>query len=544
MPPLQQISRLLPGLALVLAAAALPACGGDEEHQTIEPAVTVEPAPPLLIVGWDGATWGLLRPLMEAGQLPHLASLVQRGGAAPLASTMIPISSAAWVAACTGQTPGFTGVYSFFEPIPGTYEVQIVSSLSNRATPLWRRTSAVGLRSIIFGMPLTYPPETIEGVMVAGMLAPFEGDYAHPPGTAELLRERGFVPDLGRWTQTEDLSIKRIEDQLALKEEILLEMLAEEEWDLAWLVFKSLDVLSHAAYSDDLDAPVARLVKLLDKTLGNLLEAVGPDTNVLLMSDHGFRVFPQSMNVHAWLLAEGFSVAKDLESPMATPLGSDPLTEQRAAQHRRRVDGLDLSACSVLAGPCEGNFGSLRLNLSGREPEGPVDLKGAETLMRQIEERLLAIPLGGDGRLVKRVWRTTSLYPGPHGDLLPDLIFETADHVQVVANEHQPVLVQFIRATPDHIRDGILVWAGPDLKSGEITGAEIQDIAPLALHLLGMAVPEGLAGSVPEGLLLEGDTLRFGPDLALPRRDSGSGPFSAEELEEVRTRLQAMPYVE
>ena len=59
-----------------------------------------------------------------------------------------------------------------------------------------------------------------------------------------------------------------------------------------------------------------------------------------------------------------------------------------------------------------------------------------------------------------------------------------------------------------------------------------------------MAVPEGLAGSVPEGLLLEGDTLRFGPDLALPRRDSGSGPFSAEELEEVRTRLQAMPYVE
>jgi hypothetical protein len=77
-----------------------------------------------------------------------------------------------------------------------------------------------------------------------------------------------------------------------------------------------------------------------------------------------------------------------------------------------------------------------------------------------------------------------------------------------------------------------------------VDGAQIQDIAPLAMHLLGMAVPEGLAGRVPDGILRPGATVRHAPDTPLPRKDSGSGRFSAQELEEVRKRLQAMPYVE
>ena len=544
-------------LVLGLAVTSTPSCGCSAEEcdtklQTAASQPETVPARRLLIIGWDGATWNLLGPMLEAGKLPNLAALAQRGGTAPLASTMIPISSAAWVAAATGQTPGVTGVYSFFEPVPGTYDVNIVSSRSNQATPIWRRTSAVGLRSIIFGMPLTYPPEEIDGIMVAGMLAPFDGEYAHPPGTAQRLRERGFVPDLGSWTQTGDLSFERIQEQLVLKEKLLLELLADEEWSLSWLVFKSLDVLSHAAYSDDTDGHVARLVELLDKILGKLITAVGPDTNVVLMSDHGFRAYPKSMNVHAWLLAEGFSKAKEDTGDSPDTPQAAPLTEQRAAQHRRRIDGLDLANTRALAGPCEGNFGSLRINLSGREPQGPVGFKGAETLLRELEQGLLTIPAppGSPGeRLVKRVWRTTNLYPGPHGNLLPDLIFETIDDVQVVANEHQPVLVQLIRAMPDHIREGVLVWAGPDLSTAQegqnaVQGAEIQDIAPLAMHLVGMAVPEGLAGQIPDGILRPGATVRFAPDTELPRRDSGSGPFSAQELEEVRSRLQAMPYVE
>ncbi len=540
--------------ALVLGLGLLSACGDtvEQRSEVVEPTPVQAPAAPLLIVGWDGATWNLLAPMLEAGLLPNLAALIERGGAAPLASTMIPISSAAWVAAATGQTPGQTGVYSFFEPVLGTYDVSIVSSRSNRATPLWRRTSAAGLRSIIFGMPLTYPPEDINGVMVAGMLAPFDGEYAHPPGLADRLRERGFVPDLGRWTQTENLSMERIEEQLALKETLLLEMLKQEEWDLAWLVFKSLDVLSHSTFSNDVDGHVAHLVGLLDSTLGKLLAAVPPGTNVILMSDHGFRVYPKSMNVHAWLLAEGYSVARDDSGEESDTPQSTRLTEQRAAAHRRRIDGLDLPRSQVLAGPCEGNFGSLRINLSGREPHGPVGFKGAETLLRQVEERLLAIPApdGAEGgHLVKQVWRTTQLYPGLHGNILPDLIFETVDDVQVVANEHQPVLVQLIRAAPDHIREGVIVWAGPGLSASNsgaspVDGAQIQDIAPLAMHLLGMAVPEGLAGRVPDGILRPGATVRHAPDTPLPRKDSGSGRFSAQELEEVRKRLQAMPYVE
>ena len=67
----------------------------------------------VLVIGLDGATWAIARPLMAAGRMPNLARLVEQGAAGSLASTVPPISAAAWVSFLTGQNPGRHGVYQF-----------------------------------------------------------------------------------------------------------------------------------------------------------------------------------------------------------------------------------------------------------------------------------------------------------------------------------------------------------------------------------------------------------------------------------------------
>jgi predicted AlkP superfamily phosphohydrolase/phosphomutase len=499
--------------------------------------------PRLLIVGWDGATFDLVDPLRKAGRLPHVAALEARGTSAVLESTIIPISSAAWVASVTGKGPGETGVYSFFEPVEDSYDVRLVSSLSNQAPPIWRILARHGLRSHVFGVPLTFPPEPGLGTMVAGMLSPLDGTYASPPERTDELRERGFVPDLGIWRELQVPSQEFINTQLDLKQDIVTELLTQDDWDFAMVVFKSLDLLSHRAYDGRTDTQVAELVVRLDSILGAMVEAAGPNTHVILMSDHGFATFSRQFNIHSWLLDAGFAQAA--EGAELPPRSSGPLVESRPVEHSRRMAQLDLASSVAIAQACEGSFGSVRLNLRGREPEGCVAPEDKDELLARIEAELRAIQVG-DVPLVTEVWRGPDLYPGPHSHVIPDLMFEVLGDIQVVASDVQPTFATHAQPIPDHALDGILVAAGPRIRRSDKRGrAAITDITPTALHLLGLPVHREMTGVV-QGAWIEGTTpVREVAEPAEVRvRPAAGSAFSAEQIEQLRARLKQLGYTD
>ncbi|HCP62569.1 MAG TPA: hypothetical protein DIU14_08900, partial [Actinobacteria bacterium] len=74
----------------------------------------------VLIVGWDGADWRILDPLLEAGLLPNLEALIERGGKAVLKSTLPTHSWAAWPSFLTGVDPDDHGVYDILESRGGS----------------------------------------------------------------------------------------------------------------------------------------------------------------------------------------------------------------------------------------------------------------------------------------------------------------------------------------------------------------------------------------------------------------------------------------
>jgi predicted AlkP superfamily phosphohydrolase/phosphomutase len=524
--------RLAATLALVLAPLA--ACGDGAPDPAPSSAART---PRLLVVGWDGASFGAIDPLLASGDLPNLARLLARGSRAPLASTIVPISSAAWTTATTGRTPGEHGVFAFHAPLPGSYELALVSARSSRAAPLWRLLSGRGLPSIVLGVPLTYPPEPILGTLVGGMLSPPAADFAWPPGVADSLRARGFLPDIEPWLEEREPTLADAEAQIALRAELLAGWLAADDWRLAWIVSKELDVLAHFSYGAELAAHVAPVYRALDALLGTLVAAVGADTDVIVLSDHGFTSYTHGLNLHAWLVGEGFAARR--ADARDEPLPAGPFARRLAAEHAQRLAELDLAATQAFAWACEGNFGSVRLNLRGREPLGPVTADDAETVLARMEARLFAHPW------VVRVWRGAELLPGPERAALPDLLFETEPHVQVFAERGTELAGAYDPSVADHDLLGIFVAAGPSFARGAELGLlALADVAPLALHVLGQPVPQEMDGTVPLALLTGARAVERVPESAFAvLRAPASGPaYTPEEIAELERSLRALGY--
>jgi predicted AlkP superfamily phosphohydrolase/phosphomutase len=518
-------------IALLVLTALFAACGRTN------PPPRVASAPPrLLVVGWDGASFRAIDPLLAEGKLPHLAALLARGSRAPLESTRIPISSAAWTTATTGKGPGEHGVFAFQAPRAHEYELELVSARSIRAAPLWRLLSGRGIPSLVFGVPLTYPPEPILGTMVCGMLAPSGAEYTWPREFASSLRARGYLPDLDPWLEEREPTLEEALHQLDVREAVLDELLGRDDWRLAWIVFKELDVLSHFSYGAELTASVRPLYERLDRLLGALVARVGDDTNVILLSDHGFTSYARGFNLHAWLVAEGFATRNALDS---APLPEGPFARRFAEEAAQRLAELDLARSAAFAFACEGNFGSVRLNLAGREPRGIVTPEAIDNVLARLEARLRAHPS------VREVWRASTLLPGTERQALPDLVFEALPEVQVFAERGSELEGRYEPLVADHELLGIFVAAGPALASGaKLDGLTLLDVAPLALHLLGQPVPNEMRGRVPVELLRAAHEITRVPEASfgtLTRVDSGS-PYTEAEIRALEQNLRALGY--
>ena len=81
----------------------------------------------VFIIGWDGATWDLIRPWVAQGKLPHIAALMDTGATGPLESTLPPMTFPAWSSFMTGKNPGKHGIYDFTRQRPGRYELEFVN---------------------------------------------------------------------------------------------------------------------------------------------------------------------------------------------------------------------------------------------------------------------------------------------------------------------------------------------------------------------------------------------------------------------------------
>lgn len=134
----------------------------------------------IIVLGFDGLSPEIIRPMMKEGKLPNFLRLKEQGFYNRLSTTNPPQSPVAWAAFATGQNPAKNGVYDFIIRDPKTYGLNLSLSTIKKGKPrkvikskcFWQYTSEKKVPTVIISAPVTYPPDRIYGRMLSGMGVP------------------------------------------------------------------------------------------------------------------------------------------------------------------------------------------------------------------------------------------------------------------------------------------------------------------------------------------------------------------------------------
>ncbi len=140
----------------------------------------------VIVLGLDGLDPKIVRRLLAAGALPNLARLQTQGGFGTVATTYPAQTPVAWSTFATGVNPGGHGIFDFLRRNPANYlpDIALTRYEQNgafaapravnlrRGEPVWSVLSQAGIPSVVLRCPCTYPPDPINGRILAGMGVP------------------------------------------------------------------------------------------------------------------------------------------------------------------------------------------------------------------------------------------------------------------------------------------------------------------------------------------------------------------------------------
>ncbi|MFX1476090.1 MAG: alkaline phosphatase family protein, partial [Promethearchaeota archaeon] len=257
-------------------------------------------APKVMLIGIDGGTFRIIRPAIKSKQLPTFKKFFEEGVVSTLTSTIPPVTIPAFPTLMTGKNPGKHGVFDFM--VGGKGQEQLVDGTCIQGPTLWRILSDAGRKCIVLNVPLTYPPEEINGVIVTGMLTPSGRNFTHPKEYADILDELtdGYPLRLDRYVKTTNRTkyIQAIHTMIEKRRKTIHFLLEHVAWDVFAVLFRATDIISHSYWSNHRE--VLRVYEHIDSVIGELVTK-NPDASVFVFSDHGFRSYSKLFNVNIFL---------------------------------------------------------------------------------------------------------------------------------------------------------------------------------------------------------------------------------------------------
>lgn len=520
----------------------------------------------VLLIGWDGADWRILDPLLERGDLPNLQALIDRGQRAVLRSTVPTHSWAAWPSFLTGVDPADHGVYDILERIPGSTKQFPVTYRSIKERTFVEDLSAAGRTAVYADVPLMFPPPAIRGKVIAGGVLPKGRTFTHPPELAGELEVAGTPWPINgmSWTTFRHRPEAYLEEALEVTGRRIRaceRLLDEVDWDLFCSVWVSVDRTQHClsqyvspdhpAYPElrgtELAARVRDVYRQLDDALGSFLSRARPDDLVIFMSDHGFQSCTRALHMDHLLRKLGyleFSASNIVFGPMQWGVVRqvarkvyDVLGLHGKVSLPQAVNWQKTRAYTSIRSTGEG----VSINLAGREPAGIVDPADFERLRDELIERLSSFRDPATGRSpFKAVRRREEVFKGRYADRAPDILLEPAEGYSLTHAKRALEDADWVSG--DHRPEGVIVAAGPEVRpfDGE---PRLVDLAPTILAALGASTTVEHTGRVLHELVGAGAGVAAGELAAEAATDDGP-TVSAAEADEMEEHLRGLGYLE
>jgi len=506
-------------LALALAGAMLlAACARDASRARAK----IPPAKPgpVFILGFDGLDPKLTEEYERQGLLPNFARLRKEGAVGNVRSTLPFLSPPAWTTVATGVPPADHGIWSFWIATPGAPKGRYVDARSRLAPPFWEDLRIAGRTVGIINVPLTSPPDSVNGFMISGLPYPEGVGLTFPPDLEQEIVAKGYVRDALTGPPaagSEEAWLDDVQRAAESRRKIGFDLLFQRKPDVSMIVFTNPDRIQHhlwrfhdpqhplyrADSSDKLKNAVRDVYIWCDGVLGEVMDRLPPEETLIVLSDHGFG--PAYRGISKATVAASLPAELAKKNPRGMSLFGGEFYLDFSTDEDRRT---------------------LVQSLEGlTDPAGNKLVRAAHDMVTK-DRRGAGIPLGP--AVFAEEAEGFMFYPGAPGDSLVSVLDPRA-------------------FSGYHRRAGYFGAWGHPIQTGPVRDFDLQDITAIVLHLLGEKIPRRYIHNVPRHLFPDAYFVERpmifsgGPSEGLR---SPAKPAAGENGSEIREQLEALGYVQ
>jgi|GEM_PF-1329101 predicted AlkP superfamily phosphohydrolase/phosphomutase len=457
----------------------------------------------LIILGLDGASVDVISRIMKITSLPNFERLLQPGKYTLLKSVYPYLTGPAWASIFTGVNPGKHGI---FDQVKRVGNKLVPSNYTDIEYPfLWDYASWAGKSVLCLGVPFMYPAPRVNGIYVSGRFCPKVSSFPDTLRKEFDLSGYDYKKFTGlRSTRTlessKDIVYKMILTGLSKRIDLSIQLFDRKSWDLVIMVDSLPDDILHIAYQDK--TILAKIFKMMDKWLGQIMIRLRKDDTLIVLSDHGFTSLQRVFHLKRWLWGRGYLNPNDsllkftinrIAYKTTGMLGLKPylffalrnkLFYAVSANRKRQIKKETTNDEEYGVKPIGFTFPTAWIRVGANDNK---------ILFSKLKEELGELTKYG---ILSHVFSSDDVYWGKHKLNSPgEIVVEAAEGTII---DTQSVFKKgFLKKVKQagkgtHSLYGMLAIYGPSIQlSAEAT---LYDVTPTCLKLLGLSNPPGLDG--------------------------------------------------
>lgn len=493
--------------------------------------------PKVIVIGLDGGTWNIIKPLIEQGKLPTVSKLINNGTYGDMESSIPYSTFPAWKCYSTGKNPGkIGGVTAFVRPDLNKHDIVLNDSTSFKSDEIWDILNKYKFTCGVLNMPTTYPPKKINYFMISQALHE-TSNYTYPKDLEKELTDNFKYNIHSKYTYLVDKekTIINCTELVNIRFGVAKYLLEKYKIDMFHMTILYSDHIQHYYWKDmeEKDEKYGSVIedfwKNIDRNIKDLLKNY-KDSYVILMSDHGFTSLYGEFNILKWLIDNNYTImsykALRINKLRKIGLSLENLIEivkklkiygllsriiPRKLQVRllanvptkkgiirlgfgeKNIFNWDESKIIPITVPTSSGYYINKDKLSKEN----IDY---DAFRDEVIEKLKDIKSSRGDFLFKNVYKREEIYSGDYVHLCPDIIGAFNDNKAIIPTQSlNNVQWDFSISNWSgvHKLHGIFCISGPEIKKNqEIKNVKIMDLAPTILHLFNVPIPIDMDGKV------------------------------------------------